>query len=51
MEPFEGRCADVEQKMKPGIVTVSSKRSGYDCVLKDSHSKKMEAVIDASGTG
>ncbi|XP_073220334.1 uncharacterized protein [Cicer arietinum] len=43
MAPFKGQCADAEQKVKPGIVTVSTKRSGYDCLLKDSHSINTEA--------
>ncbi|CAI8588443.1 unnamed protein product [Vicia faba] len=50
MEPFKGQCADAEQKVKPGIVTVSTKRSGYDSTLKDSSSIKVEAVSDASNT-
>ncbi|KAJ1403826.1 Zinc finger, CW-type, partial [Sesbania bispinosa] len=50
MEPFKGQCADVEQEMKSGIVIVSTKRSGSDCMLKDSHGKKREAVMNASGT-
>lgn len=51
MEPFKGQCADAEQKVKPGIVTVSTKRSGYDSTTKDSRSIKVEAVSDASNTG
>ncbi|KAI4327872.1 hypothetical protein L6164_020283 [Bauhinia variegata] len=31
MEPFKGNCSLPEEKMKPGVVTVSAKRSGYDC--------------------
>ncbi|XP_050906292.1 uncharacterized protein LOC127119957 isoform X1 [Lathyrus oleraceus] len=50
MEPFKGQCADAEQKVKPGIVTVSTKRSGYDSTTKDSRSIKVEAVSDASNT-
>ncbi|XP_027361531.1 MORC family CW-type zinc finger protein 3-like isoform X2 [Abrus precatorius] len=50
MEPFKGQCADPEQKMKPGIVIVSTKRSGYDCMGKDSLSKKMDSGIKNSGT-
>lgn len=51
MEPFKGKCAYVEQKPKPGIVVVSTKRSRDDCVLKDSESKKIEAGTNASGSG
>lgn len=51
MEPFGGRCADAEQKMKPGIVIISARRSGYDCMLKDSQRIKMEDVMNTSGTG
>lgn len=51
MEPFKGKCADVEQKQKPGIVVVSTKRSTDDCVLKDSESTMIEADTDASGSG
>ncbi|XP_057448890.1 uncharacterized protein LOC130740336 isoform X2 [Lotus japonicus] len=50
MEPFKGKCADVEQKQKPGIVVVSTKRSTDDCVLKDSDSTMIEADTDASGS-
>ncbi|AES95376.2 CW-type zinc finger protein [Medicago truncatula] len=50
MEPFKGKCADAEQKVKPGIVAVSTKRSGYDCMLKGSRSIKMEPDADVSGT-
>lgn len=51
MEPFNGRCADVEQKMK-GIVTISTKRSGHDSLLEDSSSiKKLKSVEDASASG
>jgi len=51
MGPFKGKCTDAEQKVKPGIVAVSTKRSGYDCMLKDSRSIKMEPDADVSGTG
>lgn len=50
MDPFKGQCADAEQKMEPGIVNVSTKRSGYDCLLKDSDHEKME-VVTTSATG
>ncbi|KAL3038645.1 hypothetical protein AAZX31_01G143900 [Glycine max] len=50
MDPFKGQCADAEQKMEPGIVNVSTKRSGYDCLLKDSDNEKME-VVTTSATG
>jgi len=29
MGPFKGKCADAEQKVKPGTVSLSTKRSGY----------------------
>ncbi|WVZ10727.1 hypothetical protein V8G54_015257 [Vigna mungo] len=51
MEPFKGQCSDSEQKMAPGIVNVSTKRSGYDSLLKDSNDKKVEGVRKTSGTG
>ncbi|XP_058777655.1 uncharacterized protein LOC131651943 isoform X1 [Vicia villosa] len=50
MEPFKGKCADAEQKVKPGIVIVSTKRSGYDSTPKGSCSNKVEAVSDATNT-
>ncbi|KAL2348718.1 hypothetical protein Fmac_002718 [Flemingia macrophylla] len=50
MEPFEGHCADAEQKMEHGVVNVSTKRSSYDCMLKDSDCKKIEVVKKTSGT-
>ncbi|TKY70223.1 MORC family CW-type zinc finger protein 3 [Spatholobus suberectus] len=50
MEPFKGQCADAEQKMEPGIVNVSTKRSGYDCTLKNFDSKRMEVVMKMFGT-
>ncbi|KAK7406956.1 hypothetical protein VNO78_08592 [Psophocarpus tetragonolobus] len=43
MEPFKGQCGDPERKMGPGCVNVSTKRSGYNCLSKDSCSEKMEA--------
>jgi len=51
MEPFKGQCSDSEQQMAPGIVNVSTKRSGYACLLKDSNYKKLEGVTKTSGTG
>ncbi|XP_020226155.1 MORC family CW-type zinc finger protein 3 [Cajanus cajan] len=45
MVPFKGQCADAEQKMEDGVVNVSTMRSGYDCMLKDSDCKKIEVVI------
>lgn len=30
MAPFEGSCETPEQKAEPGVITVSTKRSGYD---------------------
>jgi len=51
MEPFKGQCAYSEQKMAPGIVNVSTKRSGYACLLKDSSDEKVEGVMKTSGTG
>ncbi|XP_017427254.1 uncharacterized protein LOC108335676 isoform X9 [Vigna angularis] len=50
MEPFKGQCSDSEQKMALGIVNVSTKRSGYDCLLKDSNDKKVEGDRKTSGT-
>ncbi|KAK8472128.1 hypothetical protein PHAVU_002G118800 [Phaseolus vulgaris] len=50
MEPFKGQCAYSEQKMAPGIVNVSTKRSGYACLLKDSSDEKVEGVMKTSGT-
>ncbi|PNY16438.1 MORC family CW-type zinc finger protein 3-like [Trifolium pratense] len=50
MEPCKGQCADPEQKQKPGVVTISTKRSGYDHTLKDSPSLKIETGTDASRT-
>ncbi|XP_052725866.1 uncharacterized protein LOC108334746 isoform X4 [Vigna angularis] len=51
MKPFKGHCSDSEQKMAPGIVNVSTKRSGYACLLKDSNDKKVEGVGKTSGAG
>jgi len=51
MEPFEGQCSYPEQKMAPGIVNVSTKRSGYACLLKDSNDKTVEGVMKTSCTG
>lgn len=30
MTPFKGSCETPEQKVEPGVITVSAKRSGYD---------------------
>ncbi|XP_050229380.2 uncharacterized protein LOC126678530, partial [Mercurialis annua] len=30
MEPFKGSCETLEQKVERGVITVSTKRSGYD---------------------
>ncbi|MED6174651.1 hypothetical protein PIB30_071080 [Stylosanthes scabra] len=49
MQPFGGQCSDKEQKMEPGTVNVSDKRSGYDCKEKDSDRIKEEDVMNASG--
>ncbi|XP_022631401.1 MORC family CW-type zinc finger protein 3 isoform X2 [Vigna radiata var. radiata] len=51
MKPFKGQCSDSEQKMAPGIVNVSTKRSGYACLLKDSNDKKLEGDRKTSGAG
>ncbi|XP_016201338.1 MORC family CW-type zinc finger protein 3 isoform X3 [Arachis ipaensis] len=49
MQPFGGQCSDEEQKMAPGTVNLSDKRSGYDCKHKDSDRIKVEGVMNASG--
>ena len=30
MKPINGKCEMPEQKVEPGVITISSKRSGYD---------------------
>jgi len=35
MESFKVECTYVEHKVKSGIFSVSTKRSEYDCILKD----------------
>ncbi|XP_044470172.1 MORC family CW-type zinc finger protein 3-like isoform X4 [Mangifera indica] len=41
MEPFNGKCETPEAKVDRGVITVSTKRSGYD-ELKDDKYVKME---------
>lgn len=31
MEPFNGTCQMAEEKVEGGLITISSKRLGYDC--------------------
>lgn len=43
MEPFNGKCETPEAKVDRGVITVSTKRSGYD-ELKDDKYVKMEGI-------
>ena len=38
MKPFNGSCSVPEEKVEDGVVTISTKRSGYNCT-KDLENK------------
>ncbi|KAL8140084.1 hypothetical protein V2J09_006105 [Rumex salicifolius] len=52
MEPYLGSCSTPEQKLQPGVVTVSTKRTGYECnqnsanVSKDNHGRLSDFLED-----
>ena len=46
MEPLKGQCAIAEDKLKPGVVTVSTKRSGFDSLQKHAQFKESKNIVD-----
>ncbi|KAF7829080.1 MORC family CW-type zinc finger protein 4-like isoform X1 [Senna tora] len=51
MEPLKGQCAAPEQKMESGVVTISTKRSGYDCMKNGPYCGKLDVMKDSDASG
>lgn len=51
MEPFKGSCEIPEQKVQRGVITVSTKRSGYGYEEKPVQSSEVDDdAVSVSGT-
>ncbi|GAB4848365.1 hypothetical protein Ancab_003059 [Ancistrocladus abbreviatus] len=50
MEPFNGKCDIPEQEVERGIITVSSKRCGYEANQVPQHTKKNSHSFNTNST-